>query len=303
MDRIIRTITTNGAIMAVAIDSSDLVYTAQKLHGTSPVATAALGRLLTAASVMGSLLKKEDAAVTLKIDGGGPLGAVVAIGDGRGNVRGYVEHPEADLPLAPNGKLAVGEAVGRDGCLRVVRDLGEGEPYVGQVEIVSGEIAEDITAYYAVSEQIPTVCALGVLVSKETGKAMLAGGLLVQLLPGADEESLARLEKNVAALEPVTTMLAKGMDGEAMARKALEGFEVEVLDSYPVKYACTCSRERLQAALATLPPDEVEHLADETGVMEAHCQYCNRTYRFTRSELEKLAGELRAARSKPGAEE
>lgn len=303
MDRIIRTITADGSIMAAAVDSSDLVYMAQKLHGTSPVATAALGRLLTGASIMGTMLNKEDAAVTLKINGGGPLGSVVAIGDGRGNVRGYVENPTLDLPLAPNGKLAVGVAVGRDGRLSVVRDLGEGEPYVGQVEIISGEIAEDITNYYATSEQIPTVCALGVLVNKDTGKAMLAGGLLIQLLPGATNDVLTRLEQNIAKLEPVTTMLAKGMDSEAMARKALEGFEVEVLDSYPVHYRCTCSKDRVQAAISTLQPEEVEHLADERGVMEAHCQYCNRTYQFTRSELEELAAELRRQKAEAKAGE
>lgn len=293
MDKIIRTITSDGAVMAVAIDSSDLVYTAQQLHHTSPVATAALGRLLTGASIMGTLLKKEDAALTLKINGGGPLGSVVAIADGRGNVRGYVDHPEVDLPLAPNGKLAVGEAVGRNGRLSVVRDLGEGEPYVGQVEITSGEIAEDITGYYATSEQIPTVCALGVLVNRETGKTMLAGGLLIQLLPGVDEATISKLEKNVASLEPVTTMLAKGMDAHAMCLRALEGFEVEVLDSYPVSYVCTCSKDRVKNALSTLPPEEVEHLADENGVMEAHCQYCNHAYTFTKEELQQLADQLR----------
>lgn len=293
MDKIIRTITSDGAVMAVAIDSSDLVYTAQQLHHTSPVATAALGRLLTGASIMGTLLKKEDAALTLKINGGGPLGSVVAIADGKGNVRGYVDHPEVDLPLAPNGKLAVGEAVGRNGRLSVVRDLGEGEPYVGQVEITSGEIAEDITGYYATSEQIPTVCALGVLVNRETGKTMLAGGLLIQLLPGADEATISKLEKNVASLEPVTTMLAKGMDAHAMCLRALEGFEVEVLDSYPVSYVCTCSKDRVKNALSTLLPEEVEHLADENGVMEAHCQYCNHSYTFTKEELQQLADQLR----------
>ena len=293
MDKIIRTITSDGAVMAVAIDSSDLVYTAQQLHHTSPVATAALGRLLTGASIMGTLLKKEDAALTLKINGGGPLGSVVAIADGKGNVRGYVDHPEVDLPLAPNGKLAVGEAVGRNGRLSVVRDLGEGEPYVGQVEITSGEIAEDITGYYATSEQIPTVCALGVLVNRETGKTMLAGGLLIQLLPGADEATISKLEKNVASLEPVTTMLAKGMDAHAMCLRALEGFEVEVLDSYPVSYVCTCSKDRVKNALSTLPPEKVEHLADENGVMEAHCQYCNHSYTFTKEELQQLADQLR----------
>ena len=289
MDRLIRCITSNGAIMASAVDSTVLVATAQQVHNTSPVATAALGRLLTGASIMGAMLKKEDASLTLKINGGGPLGSVVAIADSHGNCRGWVVHPEVDLPLKPNGKLDVGAAVGQDGLLGVLRDFGSGQPYIGQVEIVSGEIAEDITNYYATSEQIPTVCALGVLVDKADHKLLLAGGMLVQVLPGATDADITQLEQNVAVLEPVTTMLAKGMTIEDMCRTVLQGFEMEILDESPVAYACNCSKERVENALATLRPEEIRTLALEDGFMEAKCQYCNRAYRFSQEELDKLA--------------
>lgn len=289
MDRVIRCITSNGGIMAAAIDSTYIVATAQQVHNTSAVATAALGRLLTAASVMGTMLKKADATVTLKINGGGPLGSVVAIADGKGNCRGYVDHPEIDLPLKLNGKLDVGTAVGSDGLLGVIRDYGEGSPYTGQVEIQSGEIAEDITHYFAVSEQIPTVCALGVLVDKRDIKQILAGGLIIQVLPGADDADIAKLEQNVAQMDSVTTMLARGMNIEDICRTALQGFDMEILDEYPVAYACNCSIERVERALATLKREDILSLADETGYAEAKCQYCNHNYRLSREDLERIA--------------
>ncbi len=290
MDKILRTITSDGSLMASAIDSTDLVYTAQRLHGLSKTATAALGRLLTGASLMGAMLKETDATLTLKVAGGGPLGNLVALADSRGNVRGYVDHPEADLPLKPNGKLDVGGAVGKEGRLAVIRDFGNGKPYVGQVELLSGEIAEDITEYYAVSEQVPTVCALGVLVNKETGEAMLSGGLLIQVLPGADDKAVSRLEENVGKLESITTMLAKGMTVEEICRKALDGFEVEVLDQFQVNYVCNCSKERFSNAMLTLGAKEIRELPlNEQGQAEAVCHYCNRKYYFTREELEVLA--------------
>ena len=292
MDRIIRCITSDGGIMAAAADSTDIVYTAQTIHHTSAVATAALGRLLTASSLMGTMLKKQGATVTLKINGGGPLGSVVAIADSGGNCRGYAEHPEVELPLNLKGKLDVGGAVGTDGRLSVMRDLGEGEPYIGHVAIVSGEIGDDITSYYAISEQIPTVCALGVLVDKADHKALLSGGLLIQALPGADDSAVARLEKNIAVLEPVTTMLAKGMSIEDMCALALSGLKMEILDEFQIGYACTCSRERVMRALSSLRPEELRSLADESGRAEAKCQYCARTYSFTRQELEALAASL-----------
>lgn len=292
MDRIIRCITSDGGIMAAAADSTDIVYTAQTIHHTSAVATAALGRLLTAGSLMGTMLKKQGATITLKINGGGPLGSVVAIADSSGNCRGYAEHPEVELPLNPKGKLDVGGAVGTDGRLSVMRDFGEGEPYVGHVAIVSGEIGDDITGYYAISEQIPTVCALGVLVDKEDHRALLSGGLLIQVLPGADDDAVTRLEKNVATLEPVTTMLAKGMSMEDICALALSGFQMEILDEFHIGYACTCSRERVTRALSSLKPGEIRSLADESGRAEAKCQYCGRIYSFTRQELEALAVSL-----------
>ena len=257
MDKILRTITSDGSLMASTIDASQIVYTAQKVHGLTKTSCAALGRLLTGASLMGNLLKTEGASLTLKVNGGGPLGNLVAISDSHGNVRGYVDHPEVELPLKPNGKIDVGGGVGNQGRLAVIRDVGEGDPYVGQVELVSGEIAEDLTNYFASSEQIPTVCALGVLVDKTGGEAMLAGGLLIQALPGADNAALEQLERNIAELDSVTTMLAKGMGPEEMCRAALQGFEVEILDQAPVYYACNCSKERFARGLLTLGAKEL----------------------------------------------
>lgn len=293
-DKIIRCITSDGTIMATAIDSGNIVHTAQCVHHTSPVATAALGRLLTASSMMGAMLKKQDATVSLKINGGGPLGSVCAYADSTGNCRGFVEHPEVDLPLKPNGKLDVGGAVGTNGLVHVMRDFGDGTtPYTGSTEIITGEIAEDITAYYARSEQIPTVCALGVLLDKEDHKVLLAGGLLIQALPTATDAELDKLEQNIAKLESVTTMLAKGMDILSICKKALDGFEVEVLDSFDVAYTCSCSRERLAQSLCTLKPEEIRKLADEkTGYMEATCQYCGKKFRFSQQELDLIAQRL-----------
>lgn len=297
MDRIIRCITSNGALMASAIDSSDTVYTAQQLHALSPTASAALGRLLTGSSMMGALLKQAHASLTLRVNGGGPLGTLTAIADSRGNVRGCVDNPTVEVPRKPNGKLDVSAAVGTGGRLGVIRNYGTGEPYMGQVELVSGEIAEDITNYYATSEQIPTACALGVLVDSEGGQVLLAGGLLIQVLPGAMPEDITKLEENVAKLEPVTTMLAKGMSVEEMCRVALEGFEVEVLDEIPVHYACTCSREKYYNALSTLEPDEIESLPTTDGRAEAVCPYCCKKYYFTSEELHELAEKVRARRA------
>ena len=227
----------------------------------------------------------------MKVNGGGPLGNLVAISDSHGNVRGYVDFPEVELPLKPNGKIDVGGGVGNQGRLAVIRDLGEGDPYVGQVELVSGEIAEDLTNYYASSEQVPTVCALGVLVDKESGEAMLSGGLcalgvlvdkesgeamlsgglLIQALPGADNAALDRLEQNIAQLDSVTTMLAKGMGPEEMCRSALEGFEVEILDQAPVYYACNCSKERFARGLLTLGAKELLSLHGDESHQGGDC--------------------------------
>lgn len=288
MDKIIRCITSDGAVMASAIDSTDIVYTAKKIHKTSPVATAALGRLLTAASVMGAQLKQKNASLTLRMNGDGPIGALIAVSDSNGNCRGYVSNPAVETERYENGKLNVAKAVGKNGILNVMRDYGSGDPYFGNVEIVSGEIAEDIANYYAVSEQVPTVCALGVLLDKESGEVLLAGGLLIQLLPSADDETIKKLEASIAKLEPITTLLAKGYDVKKICEIALEGFEVEVLDEMPINYICKCSREKVENTIRMMPDDEIRSLAEEKGYARANCHFCNKNYRFTKKQLEDI---------------
>ena len=294
MDRLIRCITKSGSLMACAADTTYLVATAQQIHGLHAVGTAAFGRLLTGASMMGSLLKGECATVQLKVDGGGPLGPMIALADSHGNCRGTVRNPAVNLPLKPNGKLDVGAAVGSDGLLGVMRDDGEGHTYTGQVKLLSGEIAEDIASYFAVSEQVPAVCALGVLVGKEDPNQLLAGGLLIQVMPGATQTEIDRLERNAQTLSPVTHMLAQGMSIEDMCACALEGLPFEELASSRIAYTCDCSRARVERAFSSLRPDEIRSLADETGFAEAKCQYCGRTYRFSKEELDSIARQVEA---------
>lgn len=288
MDKIIRCITSDGGIMAVAIDASDIVFTAKKLHKLTPSSAAALGRLMCAASMMGDLLKQKGATMNLRMSGDGPMGVVFAVADSNGNVRGYVGNADCPTEYYENGKINVAKAVGKNGVLNVMRDYGSGDPYIGQVPIVSGEIAEDIANYYATSEQIPTICSLGVLLDKNDGEVLLAGGLLVQLLPGADEETITKLEKNAETLEPMTTMLAKGMSVEDICKKALEGFEVEVLDENPVNYVCTCSRERVKSAIESLSCEELTSIIEEDGKAEISCHFCNKKYTFDKAQLEKI---------------
>ena len=291
----IRCLTTDGTIMAMAIDTTEMVARAEQIHKTSAVVTAALGRLLTAASMMGIMLKGRDDSVTLKLCGNGPVGQLVTVADSRGNARGYAANPVVEIPLKPNGKLDVSGAVGTEGFLYVLRDTGGKEPYTGCTPIVSGEIAEDITSYYAVSEQIPTVCALGVLVNPDlTVKAV--GGLLIQLLPFCPEGVIDRLEQNISRLEPMTVMLEKGMSLMEIIRKALEGFEVEVLDEYEPEYRCTCSREKVERAFAAMRPEDLRTLPDENGQVEATCSFCDQVYRFTSTEIEAMANRAETAK-------
>lgn len=285
MDKIIRCITSDGAIMASAIDSTDIVYKASKIHRTSPVASAALGRLLSATSMMGAMLKCRDASINLRVAGDGPLGAVIAVADSFGNVKGYVSNASCPSTHYENGKLNVSQAVGKNGVLNVMRDLGTGEPYIGQIELASGEIAEDIAAYYAQSEQIPTVCALGVLIDKESAQVMLSGGLLIQLLPGADDDTITKLEENISKLDSVTTMLAKGMSTLDMCKQALSGFEVEVLDEFEVKYVCGCSKDKIASLIESMPKEEIEQMILEDHGAKASCHFCNKTFEFSESEL------------------
>lgn len=299
MDKIIRCITSDGSLMASAIDSSDLVYTAQSLHTLTRTTAAGLGRLLTGASMMGALLKYEKSTLTITLNGNGPAGSLVAKADARGNVRGYVEHPEVDLPIRKDGKIDVGGAVGSQGRMTVIRDEGHGEPYIAHTELISGEIAEDITGYYAYSEQIPTYCALGVLTDKEDGKVILSGGLLVQVLPGADASAIDRLEQNTAEMPSVTTMLAQGIEPQEICKKALAGFDIEVLDCFEINYVCNCSKERFSRMLLTLDAEEIRTLPlvkDEKA--EVTCHYCSRHYYYTREELNQIAQQAMPKRIK-----
>ena len=287
MGRVLRAISENGGVVMTAIDSTDVVARAEQIHESSAVVTAALGRLLTAASIMGSGLKGKEQSVTLRLSGGGPAGNVIAVSDAWGNVRGTVSQPVVELPLNPYGKLDVGGAVGRDGTLTVIRDTGMKDPYVGSVPLVSGEVAEDVTAYYAASEQVPTVCALGVLVNPDL-TVRAAGGFLVQLLPGALEEEIEQLEGNLKELPSVTQMLEGGMSLEQIIERVLDGFAPNILDEFPVEYRCNCSRQRVEKALLSLGNEELQEMIDEGEPVEVSCHFCERKYNFTQEELKNL---------------
>ena len=288
MGKLIRCITSDGFVMATAVDTTDIVARAEQIHSTSAVVTAALGRLLTAGSMMGNMLKGTENSITLRLAGGGPVGNVIVVSDCEGNVRGYVSNNVVELPLNEKGKLDVAGAVGKNGNLYITKDLGMKEPYNGCIPIVSGEIAEDITAYYAVSEQIPTVCALGVLVNPDlTVKA--AGGYIIQLLPAANENEIALIEKGMRDIPPVTTMLASGMTPKDIVKKALSEFEVEVLYEQDIEYRCNCSKERIEAALITLGKEELNNMADELDKVEVNCHFCDKVYNFFPKEVRILA--------------
>ena len=280
----LRGISENGGIVFYGVDSTEIVREMERLHKTSAVTTAALGRLLTAASMMGIMLKSTQDSVTLQIKGGGPAGRLLAVSDGTGNVKGYVEHPVVELPPRADGHLNVGAAVGKDGTLDVIRDLGMREPYIGQVPLTSGEIAEDITSYYAYSEQIPTVCALGVLVDKDLSIAC-AGGYLLQLLPGATDAEITRLEQNIAAMPSVTELLRAGKTPQDMMELAMAGFDPQVLDTREVKYQCDCSKERTKDMLLSLGRKELVKLRDEDPKCEVVCHFCHTKYEFDLNEL------------------
>lgn len=291
MDYIVRMIAKGAPIVAMAIQGHDLVNRAQEIHHTFPVATAALGRTLLIASMMGEQLKEKDGSVTIRVQGGGPLGTILAVSDSEGNVRGYVQNGQVDLPLKGPAKLDVGRAVGTDGSLTVIKDLRMKEPYVGTVPLVSGEIAEDITSYFAESEQIPTACALGVLVDKDLSVAA-AGGYLIQLLPGATDEMIDKIEAGIAKVGPVTEHLRQGVTPEELLQMVLSEFDLELLKTVPVEYRCYCSRDRMRRALISLGKEELEALIHEQGRAEMTCQFCDSVHVFEKDELEALAASL-----------
>jgi molecular chaperone Hsp33 len=288
LGKIISALSRDGSVMCYAADTTDIIARAERLHQTSATVTAGLGRLLTAASLMGCQMKGEQDSLTLRIKGDGPAGSLIAVSDSSGNVRGYPENPVVEIPLNQYGKLDVAGAVGKQGMLHVMRDLGMKEPYIGTTPLVSGEIAEDITYYYAISEQIPTVCALGVLVNTDL-TVIAAGGFLAQLLPGAPQEHIDVLERNVNALPSVTGMLSAGKTPEEIALAVLDGLDAELLSDFPVEYRCNCTRERVERALISLGRKELLAMADEQDVTEVDCHFCNRKYRFNPGELRGLA--------------
>ena len=290
-DQIVRAMTADGYLKAVAITSTGIVERARQIHKTLPTATAALGRTLSAASMMGNMQKTEDGSVTLQIKGGGPLGTVLAVSDWQGNVRGYVQNPQISLLEKYRGKLDVGAAVGTDGTITVIRDLRMKEPYIGTVELVSGEIAEDVTQYFAQSEQTPTACALGVLVDTDQS-VRCAGGYLVQLLPGAPEEIIDRIEAGIEAAGSVTNMMDGGLDAEGMLKKVLSGFNLEILETTPVSYKCYCSRERVTSTLISLGRAELESIVRDGEDITVDCQFCDALYRFTPAEIGKILTEI-----------
>ncbi len=293
MDQLVRAITAGGAVKAVAVTTRALTEQARNIHKTLPTATAALGRTLAAASMMGNALKADAASLTLQIKGGGPLGTVLAVSDHLGNVRGYVQNPHTDLPLREDGKLDVGAAVGGEGTLTVIKDLGMKEPYIGSVGLLGGEIAEDLAAYFVESEQIPTACALGVLVDRDQS-VKAAGGYIIQLLPGAGEDVIAKVEGGVLATGPVTALLDANSDPAALLRTVLSDFEVEILETSPISYKCYCSRSRVERALISMGIPELEDLLAEQGGCELGCQFCDKVYRFTGAELQSLVEKMKA---------
>ena len=291
MGELVRAMTGDGFVKAVAVTTKDVVERARQIHKTLPTATAALGRLLSAASMMGNMQKVENGSVTLQMKGGGPLGTVLAVSDAEGNVRGYVQHPQVSLMEKYRGKLDVGAAVGTEGMLTVIRDLQMKEPYVGSVELVSGEVAEDITEYFVQSEQTPTACALGVLVDTDQS-VRAAGGYLVQLLPGAPEETIGKIEAGIQKAGAVTAMLDRGLSARQVLETVLEGLDVEILETSPVEYRCYCDRDRVTSTLISLGKKELQEIVDEGETVRIECQFCDTIYAFEPEEIREILTNL-----------
>ena len=289
---ILRAMTVDGSARIHVINSTEMVREAVRLHHTSPTATAALGRLRTSVSVMGSMLGEKEDSITVSVKGDGEAGGLLAAADYLGNVRGYIQNPAVDVPLKPNGKLDVGGAIGK-GMLTVVKDVGGEEPYNGSIELVSGEIAEDIASYYAISEQVPTVCALGVLVGTDC-MPIGAGGVIVQLLPFADNETVDLIERNTAYLGNLSKMFADGMSNEEIMATAMKDIPFDVFDELDVEYRCTCSEQRIKDMFHSLGKDKIlEMLAEQEAEgkkreLEVLCRFCGKAYVLDEKELLKL---------------
>lgn len=285
-DYIVRATAANGFIRAFAAISTNTVEEARKIHGTTPVASAALGRMLTAGAIMGAMLKSEKDLITLQITGSGPLKGVLVTSDSKSNVKGYVVNPDADLPLKPDGKLDVGNAVGA-GTLKIIKDVGLKDPYIGSIELISGEIADDLTYYFAQSEQVPSSVGLGVLVDTDC-TIKHSGGFIVQLMPGADEEIIDKLEKKLMTIPYVTDMLNDGYSAEKMLEAILGDLELEILEKSPMQYKCTCSKDRVEKAIISLGKKEISQIIEEDKKAELTCQFCGKVYNFNETELKDI---------------
>lgn len=284
MSIITRAITSDGSARIIFANTTDIVQKAMEIHSLSKTATAALGRALTAASLMGSLLKDKENSLTLQFKGDGPIGTVMCVSDYKGNVRGYVENPQAELAPNAKGKLDVGGAIGKNGTLYVIKDMGYKEPYIGMCPIVSGEVAEDVTEYFATSEQTPSVCSLGVRVSNEK-YCKAAGGFLIQLMPMADDDTVLAIERNIALIDSVSAIIERGGKAEDVIATCFAGIEYEMFDEFDIGYVCNCSREKYEKALITLSADDFESLGDDKAPIEAVCRFCGEKYSFTFEEL------------------
>ena len=290
-DEIVRAMTGDGLVKAVAITGRDMVERARNIHTLLPIATAALGRTMLGASMMGDMLKEQNGALTLQIKGGGPLGTILAVSDCQGNVRGYVQNPHVDLIESEPGKMNVGAAVGETGTLTVIKDIGLKEPYIGSIGMFTGEIADDLAMYFVESEQIPTACALGVLVGVDQSVTS-AGGYLIQLLPGATEDIITKIEAGVRNLGPVSRALEGGMDAEDLIKAVLSDFEVTILEKHPVEYRCYCSQDRVTRALISMGREELSSLIEEQGEAHLTCQFCDKVYDYSKEELEAILNSL-----------
>ncbi len=295
-DYIVRAAAKDGSVRAFCAVTTNLVNRAQKIHSLYPVASAALGRLLTASAMMGAMLKSEDDLLTIQITGNGPIGRVLATADCHSNVKGYVGNPKVDLPKNDKGKLDVGGAVGTDGFLTVIRDFGLKEPYVGKVPLVSGEIGDDLTSYFAVSEQIPSVVGLGVLVDVDIS-IKAAGGFIVQVMPEATDETITKLEENVKKITSVTKMLEDNMRPEDILGCALDGIDFEITDNLDTKYFCNCSRERVEKALVSVGESELEDIIKKDKKAEIMCHFCDKVYNFDENDLKILLEKAKNSKS------
>lgn len=285
-DYLVRAIAANAQIRAFACTTRELVEQARQIHKTSPVMTAALGRLMSGAVMMGAMNKSPEDLVTLQIRSEGPAGGLTVTADGVGNVKGYANVPDVIVPANSVGKLNVSAAIG-PGTLSVIKDMGLKEPYVGQVELQTGEIAEDLTYYFAASEQTPSVVGLGVLMNKEN-TVRQAGGFIIQLMPFCEDETISKLEENIKNLESVTTMLEKGMTPEDIVRTVLDGFDVDFTNNSPTQYSCNCSKERVSKALLSIGAKELGEILEEGKDIEVNCHFCGTNYNFTPEEIQIL---------------